>query len=182
MTDSLPARPLFLIGYRATGKSSAGRMLAAELDLPFYDMDEMIQEKAGKTVREIVGEAGWEGFRAIEREVLQGLLDAGRPSVTACGGGAVLHAGLFRKAGDAINVVWLDADIEAIMQRLATDPATGELRPALKNGLAAEDEVRAVLEERLPLYRELSHYRIDTAKNSLRETVTAIKKWLEKGV
>lgn len=179
MMDRIIDKPVFLIGYRATGKSSTGKMLAEALELPFYDMDAVIQERAGKTVREIVDSQGWEEFRGLERQLLEELTALEKPAVIACGGGAVLHQDLFRKAGRGIKVVWLMADVETVTRRLKTDPATGELRPALQRDLALEDEIRTILEERISLYKEFSNYQVDTGENSVQDTVKAIKKWIE---
>ena len=181
MTDSLIEKPVFLIGYRATGKSSTGKMLAETLDLPFYDMDAVIQKRAGKTVKEIVATQGWHGFRSLEKDLLEELMQLREPVVIACGGGAVLHDDLFRKVGKGIKVVWLMADVETVMRRLQTDPSTGELRPALQKDLKLKDEIKTTLEERLPLYREFSNYQVDTGQNNMHDTVKAITKWLKGG-
>ena len=55
---------IVLIGYRCTGKTSVGQRLAERLGIPFYDTDELIQSAAGKTIRELVDQEGWDAFRA----------------------------------------------------------------------------------------------------------------------
>ena len=62
---------IFLIGYMASGKTSTGKLLAAELGLQFVDMDAHIVEKSGKTIPEIFSELGEDEFRRLEREALQ---------------------------------------------------------------------------------------------------------------
>jgi len=60
-----------LIGFRATGKSTVGRLLAQRLSWDFVDLDDYLKEKLGKSIREVVEEAGWGVFREAERKALQ---------------------------------------------------------------------------------------------------------------
>ena len=66
-------RKIVLIGYRCTGKTSLGKRLALRLGLPFIDTDTLGEQRAGKTIREIVAESGWAFFREREREANQGV-------------------------------------------------------------------------------------------------------------
>lgn len=203
------SRKIFLVGYRACGKTSVGRRLAARLNWRFLDMDTEICRQQGQSIRELVAAQGWDFFRQRERELLQELSrpetayhgtplyvsDQGGPQVAvsekemrasapesaqspqdvvsgarldspglvvATGGGAVLQSDLWAEIKRHSLVVWLSADPAIIARRLATDPATGEQRPALTDrGLLAE--IVEVLAQRRELYQEAAHLQIDTA-------------------
>lgn len=152
---------IFLIGYRGTGKSAVGQALAAVLNRRFVDMDEELTRRLGATIRDHVARFGWPAFRAEEKRLLQELcLGDGR--VVATGGGVVLddeNVAVMRASG---HVVWLLASPGVIQQRLATDPRTHDLRPALSASPDPAAEIREVLQQRLPLYRQAAHRQIDT--------------------
>ncbi|MEA1970735.1 MAG: shikimate kinase, partial [Thermodesulfobacteriota bacterium] len=78
---------IILTGYRCTGKTEAGKRLSERLKLPFYDTDEIIIEKAGMPITEIVKKGGWEEFRLKEKETIKDL-GLNRNCIIATGGGA----------------------------------------------------------------------------------------------
>lgn len=164
------ARKIFLIGYRATGKSSVGRAVASRLGLPFLDMDQEIEHRAGRPISALVAAEGWEGFRRQERELLAEL--AARPAalVIATGGGAVLHQELWPQLKAEHLVAWLTADIATIGARLAADPLTASQRPSL-TGQSVQAEIAPVLAEREPLYRQSANCIIDTTTTPLTAVV-----------
>jgi shikimate kinase len=144
----------YLIGSRAVGKTYIGRLLARRLDAAFIDTDEVIQQEAGMTITELVGQHGWSALRDIERDVLLRCSRLDRV-VVATGGGAVLHGDVWPQIKKRALVVWLTAPIETVLQRLADDPVSASLRPSLTGGDQAE-EYEAVVREREPLYRRLA--------------------------
>ncbi len=158
----LGERSLVLIGYRATGKTSVGKLLAQALRRPFVDLDQELTAHAGRSVAEIVAAEGWEGFRRREKELVRRF--AGLSGlVLATGGGVVLdpeNVALLRETG---VLVWLTATPETIRRRLAADAATTVNRP----GLCGADplaEVEELLRQREPLYRQAADVVIDTAR------------------
>lgn len=167
-----PTRKVILTGYRATGKSTVGRELAARLGFEFLDMDKAIEEQEGASIRQLVAEHGWDYFRQRERELLTGLIPRGS-LVVATGGGAILQQDIWRRLMQAGLCVWLTADQEVICQRLAADASSDEQRPSL-TGIDIGREVHAVLSEREPLYRQGSHIAIDTTGRSIDSIVTEI--------
>jgi shikimate kinase len=152
---------IILIGYRASGKTSAGRELANLLSRPFFDSDRMIFAKTGRTVREIVEAGGWQAFREVEKAViseLSGLDEA----VIALGGGAVMdpdNVAMLDKRG---RFVWLRADARILALRMSGDRNGTLQRPSL-TGAGALMEVEAVLAKRLPVYRDVADIVVDTA-------------------
>ena len=65
-----------LAGYRGTGKTTVGRLLAARLDLPFHDTDALVEARAGRPIPAIFADDGEARFRELEREVCAGLAGA----------------------------------------------------------------------------------------------------------
>lgn len=153
-------RPLLLNGFMATGKSELGKRVAALSGHPFVDLDELIQDRAGKSVAELFRERGEAGFRALERAELEALLKAWRsrysePPVVALGGGALLHRPLRCEALRGATVITLTASLTETLRRAAGDAN----RPLLANADARF--VETLLELRRPSYLE-AHACLDT--------------------
>ena len=81
---------IVLVGFMGAGKTTVGTLLAARLGLPFADSDQVLEDRAGRPIRQIFAEDGEPAFRALEYEIIAGLLD-GPPMVLALGGGAPGH-------------------------------------------------------------------------------------------
>ncbi|MBN1470985.1 MAG: shikimate kinase, partial [Syntrophaceae bacterium] len=104
-----------LIGYRATGKSTVGRLLAAKLKIPFWDTDAMVEKVIDMPIKEIVALHGWDYFREKEKETIKFLMQK-EDCVIATGGGVVLfrenidllkqNVDLLKKSG---VIIWLNA-------------------------------------------------------------------------
>jgi shikimate kinase len=143
-------RSVALLGFRGCGKSTLGARLAESLARPFFDLDREIELAQGRPIRQLFEERGEEAFRAIEAETLAGVV-ARRQIVLAPGGGAILRAENRRRLREGCCCVFLDVDESELVRRLA---AGGE-RPRLTR-LSLAEEVRALLQERRPLYREIA--------------------------
>jgi shikimate kinase len=153
---------IVLTGYRATGKTSVGRILADRLFFSFVDTDREIEKQQGKSISEMVAEHGWNYFRAAERDFLSSLLSR-ENLVVAPGGGAILHREVWTKLMETSLVVWLQADVHTISSRLSGDSLATSQRPSL-TGEDMIQEITAVLAEREPLYRQGAHYAVSTHK------------------
>jgi shikimate kinase len=149
---------IILVGYRCTGKTTVGRLLADRLGWTFADADERVEAVAGKSIAEIFASEGEQSFRDRESAALAEL--CARPRcVIATGGGAVLreHNRQLLKSGGF--VAWLTASPEAIWSRLQVDPTTAARRPNL-TATGGLDEVRALVAAREPLYRETTDFNV----------------------
>ncbi len=153
---------IFLIGYRATGKSEVGRRLARLLACPFRDLDEWVEKRCGQSISEMVNQKGWTFFRKQERDALKQTMEQQGPMVIACGGGAVLHRDMWPTIRSKYKVIWLTAGVETILGRILGDTESDSRRPALKPGKTLEDEVKDTLREREHLYRASSNLTINT--------------------
>lgn len=136
---------IFLIGFMGVGKTTLGRRLAGRLNLPFFDLDALIEERSGRKIPEIFASFGEGAFRALETELLKDILRR-EPGVIATGGGTFSrpeNRELIHSAGVS---VWLDAPSELVLER----GAQGEHRPLW----GGPEKARALLEQRLPDYRQ----------------------------
>ena len=163
---------LVLIGYRCTGKTAIGRILADRLGWPLVDTDTLIQERAGKSIRQIVADGGWPEFRRIEREVVADVA-ARDGQVISAGGGIIVDDANTQALRDCGKVVLLTCAPETIWQRMKADPKTLAERPDLTDdgGIA---EVTNLLEERREKYDAACHYRIPTDRFGPDETAGRI--------
>jgi shikimate kinase len=162
-----------LIGYRGSGKSTVARPLAERLGWNWVDADTVIEQTAGRTIKEIFAAEGEAGFRERECQVMADLL-ARQDLVIAAGGGAILNPETRRLVQLAGPVVWLQASLETLHARIRKDVTTAERRPNLTNqgGLA---EIAQVLAVREPLYRECASLSIDTDTTTIPDIVEQIR-------
>jgi len=168
---------LTLIGYRCTGKTTIGEILSEALGWPLIDTDALVQERAGRSIQQIVAEGGWPEFRRIERNAV-GEIVSGDEQVISAGGGVVLDDRNTRRLRESGKVILLTALPEVIWQRMRDDAKTEAQRPDLteKGGI---EEVRTLLAEREPTYDAACHYRIPTDRFSPEETSGRILAWLK---
>lgn len=141
-----------LIGTRGTGKSTVAPLLAERLGWDWIDADVELERLVGQSIREIFATDGEPVFRTQERQNLVDLLQRDR-LVLAAGGGAILNPDTRRDFRAAGPVVWLQATPETVAARVAADPVTAARRPNLTASGGIE-EIRSVLQQREPLYRE----------------------------
>jgi shikimate kinase len=143
-----PDRPLVLVGLMGVGKSTVGRRLAARLGLPFVDADTEIERAAGLSIAEIFERYGEAHFRDGERRVIARLID-GTPKVIATGGGAFINDETRALILDRATAVWLDADIDTLVER------TGRRnhRPLLR-GRNPRDVLTELAAKRNPIYAQ----------------------------
>lgn len=163
MSESPAPRIVYLIGLRATGKSTVGRLLAARLGVPFHDADAVLEARSGRPIRDIFANEGEAHFRDLEELVLRDLSAAG-PAIIATGGGVVLREANRERLRATGKVVWLTADIDTMLARLDADPTSAGRRPDLAGGGRAE--IEGLLQARAPLYHSCADRTIDTTGRS----------------
>ena len=162
-----------LIGYRGTGKSTVGKVVAVRLGRPLVSTDKEIIRRAGSSIPDIVAAHGWNYFRDLESAVCQEL--AGQNNlVIDTGGGAILrqqNVDVFKRNG---RLIWLTASVETIAARIGGDTQ----RPSLTGTKSHVEEIRDVLTERTPKYQAAADVTIATDGRSVDELATAILKSL----
>lgn len=161
---------LFLVGYRGSGKSTVGRILAAHCGWNFVDADQMLESRQGRSIREIFAKDGETAFREMESTILAEACGFTK-TIVATGGGVILRESnrTLLKSG---FVVWLSAGPETLWKRILNDPTTAEQRPALAGG--GLDEVKKLLEIRTPLYHEVASLEIPVDRVSPEQAANAI--------
>ncbi len=155
------AANIFLIGPMGAGKSTLGRLLAHELDWPFYDTDKVIEQRTGTTIPIIFELEGEPGFRRREADMIAELSQI-QPCVLATGGGAVLLAENRRLLQERGQVVYLHAPLRILVERTARD----RNRPLIQTADPLA-RLKQILAEREPLYRETAHLIIETGHGSV---------------
>jgi shikimate kinase len=143
-----------LVGPMGAGKTTVADLLGARWGVPVRDTDHDVEETAGKSISDIFVDEGEERFRLLERAAVVAALDA-HPGVLALGGGAVLDPDT-RAALDDHRVVFLEVGLSDAVKRVGL----GITRPLLMGNMRAR--IRALLDERLPVYREVASITVMT--------------------
>jgi len=156
-----------LVGPPGAGKSSVGVVLADMLQLPFRDVDRDIVAVQQRSISDIFTTDGEERFRELEREAVTRAL-AEHGGVLALGGGAVLDPSI-RDLLRGQRVVFLSVSMPQGVQR--TGMAAN--RPLLV-GVNPRATFKALLDARVPLYREIAALEVDTDAVDVRQVATSI--------
>ena len=148
---------LVLIGYRGTGKSTVGKVLARRLGCTVVSTDAEVVKRAQLPIPEIVKQFGWDHFRDLESAVCRDVAARDRLIIDT-GGGAILrpeNVEALRRTG---TLVWLTATVETITRRIGGDTQ----RPSLTGTKSFTDEIRDVLTERTPKYQAAADHIVPT--------------------
>jgi shikimate kinase len=141
---------IVLAGFMGAGKTTVGRLLAGSLRVPFLDSDHVIEARVGRSIPEIFAADGEPAFRALEHEVIAGLL-RGPDVVLALGGGAAEREET-RKLLASVPVVFLRISYAEAMARVGEDGN----RPML-----ARPDITQVFERRQAVYAEVATLTVD---------------------
>lgn len=164
---------IILIGYRGTGKSVVGQLLADRLNMECISMDAEIVRHAGMSIPDFVAGNGWDKFRDLETVVAREL--AARDRIIIDTGGGVIERPENIPALAANGLIfWLKASVAVIVDRIAA----GTERPALIEGKTFTEEVAEVLSRRTARYEAAARYAIDTdAINPAEVAATILAIW-----
>ena len=163
------SRIVVLVGMMGAGKTTVGRSVASRLGVDFVDTDDLVETRAGKSVRDIFATDGEAAFRTLESQVLAESLKSPVDVVVAAAGGTVLsesNRAALREHADV--VVWLDADVSALGERASR----GAHRPLLDGDV--EDRLMALDGERRVLYQSVADVRLDTTGKGIAEVVQEV--------
>lgn len=170
---------IILIGYMGAGKTTIGRALAKELNVPFYDLDWYIESRRHKTVPQLFNEMGEEAFRHIEHNMLHEVAEF-EDVVISCGGGTPCFFDNMDYMNGQGQVVYLKADADVLVEHLRM--ARTE-RPLLKG--KSHEELKTFIEEhvreREPYYNK-AHYIFDVSLmdnyEKIQSTITQLRQML----
>ena len=140
-------KPLYLIGFMGSGKSTVSRHMSRALDVPKIEMDEVLAERAGKSITQIFAEDGEEVFRQMETALLREI-GAGEPALVSCGGGVVLRPENVEIMKTTGTILMLSATPQTIFQRVRHSTK----RPIL-NGNMNVEFIAELMTKRDPAYR-----------------------------
>ncbi|MEC7810614.1 MAG: shikimate kinase [Actinomycetota bacterium] len=147
-----------LVGHMGSGKSTIGPLLGSLMDFGHVDLDVVIANRAGRSIGVIFEEKGEKVFRDLEEQALKLKISSLDPLVISTGGGIVERTSNRKLLKEESLVVWLRADIEALVKRVSRH----SLRPLLK-GKDPLEVLTQLDEERASLYEDLADIEIDTS-------------------
>ncbi len=160
---------IVLIGYRGTGKSSVGKLLAERSGRTLISTDAEVVRRAGHSIPDIVKQHGWDHFRDLESEVCRDL--AGKDQlVIDTGGGAILRQANVDRLKTNGMLFWLTAEVATIGRRIGRDTQ----RPSLTGAKSFTEEIEDVLRERTPAYRAAADHIIATDSRTVGEIADTV--------
>jgi shikimate kinase len=109
-------KPIFLMGFMGSGKTTLGRALHAATGAKFIDLDDAIEARAGTSIKEIFAAQGEAGFRRLETSTLADV--ANNYDIIACGGGTPCFGGNMELMNSIGTTVWLQAPTSLLVDRL----------------------------------------------------------------
>lgn len=165
-----------LIGLRGAGKSTLGAALAGQLEIPFVELDRMIEQEAGIAIGEVITLYGQTGMRRLERRCIERIIETYPRVVVATGGGIVAEAATYELLLRTFLTVWLKAQPDVHFERvMAQNDARIATRTLHREAL---EHIHRMLDAREPLYR-LANFTVDTSnltvKQALRQVVENIQ-------
>ncbi len=131
---------IFLIGFMGCGKTHYGKELSLKLKIPFFDLDQKIEEQEEKKIADIFGDEGEEYFRLLEKDVLHMLTESHETFVMACGGGTPCFYNNIDYINKKGTSIWINCSIDCLYERLVKEK---DERPLLKD--ISNDELRSYI-------------------------------------
>jgi XRE family aerobic/anaerobic benzoate catabolism transcriptional regulator len=167
-----PALRIALLGVRGAGKTSLGRALAQALEVPFFELDLLIEERAGLTLAQLFAIHGEDHYRQLQREVLESWLAQHGSGVLATGGSIVEDEDTYDRLCATCRTVWLRASAEDLWQRVI---GQGDRRP-MANHPRAKAELNALLARREPRYAR-ADFTVETTTHAPTDPVPELVEW-----
>jgi shikimate kinase len=163
---------IVLIGMRGSGKTTIGKLLAKRLGKQYIEMDELIVERLGLSIPEIVDTYGWQKFRDTEAEIT---FEVGGVDnvVNATGGGVVTRDENIRELKKKGKLIWLKANTNTLLNRIGNSQS----RPSL-TGKSSREDMEVVMADRSPIYQRAADFIVDTEDKRPEEIVDTIVKLL----
>ena len=171
MTGSDVRPRVVLVGTMGAGKSTVSQLLASHWDVAARDTDQDVEAAEGRTISDIFVDDGEEYFRALERRAVVAALQE-HDGVLALGGGAVLDP-LTRESLRGHLVVFLNVGLSDAVRRVGL----GSARPLLLGNVRAR--IKALLDERLPVYREVATFIVETDGKAPEDVAREVREAIE---
>jgi len=139
---------IFLVGLPGTGKTTLGKELATELNIPFFDLDEEIEKQAKQVIRSIFSEKGEDHFRQLEHDQLRRIIQESQSFVLSTGGGAPCFFDNMQMMNKSGTTIFINTPIHLIKQRIQHDSA----RPLMQT-----NTLEGLYEKRKQWYEQAHH-------------------------
>ena len=149
---------IIFVGYRASGKSTVGQLVADRLGWPLLDVDRGIEQLSGMTIKDIFEQLGEPKYREIEHQVVA-QMNPREEVVISFGAGTIMQPPNERMAKERSLVVYLEGPVEELWRRMQADPKSEETRPNLSTG--GREEVVEMLKKREPVYQRCADLTLD---------------------
>ena len=169
---------LFLAGMMGCGKTTLGKAVAKWLDVPFYDLDELIAKRRKVSIRRIIETEGWDGFRDSEIIELKQLMNEA-PGIVALGGGTLESAEAVKIIKDNGESIFIDVSTDQLANRIGLDTS----RPLLKNCKSIEDvskNLQSIWDSRVDTYKNCDYRLQINADELLEHSIGKIKVLINK--
>lgn len=163
---------IFLIGFMGSGKSHWGRQLSQRLQLPYFDLDDVITTEEKRSIPEIFAVDGEEYFRRREQEELDRLIDTQAAFICSTGGGTPCFFNNIDRMKKAGTVVWLNTSPDALVVRLLKEK---EKRPLIRD--VSDEELLSFIRKKMNdrrLYYEQAHVHVDEDQTDLDQLLKMI--------
>ena len=168
--ESTRKKRIALIGLRGAGKTTLGHALAAELAVPFVELDREIEREAGISLSEVFLLYGQAGYRRIERRCLERVIEAHPEMVMSVGGGIVSEPETYNLLLQSFFTVWVKTSPGEHMARVV---AQGDLRP-MQGSAEAMSDLNRILDAREPLYRK-ADTTLDTSGETPEQSLSRLR-------
>jgi len=170
-------KKIILLGYMGSGKSTIAKSLSENTQIPLFDLDELIEKKAGISVKDIFEQKGEIFFRKLEHQILKELVMSPEQMIISLGGGTPCYAGNHEMLhGENIISIYLKASIDTLFERLHVNK---QERPLIAD--KTDDEMREFIAihlfERSYFYQKATHS-VAVDGKSMAEIVATIEKLL----
>ncbi|GGX43998.1 shikimate kinase [Tateyamaria omphalii] len=166
---ALRAQRICLVGLRGAGKSTLGRLAADKLKIPFVELNQEIEAKAGMPLSEVMGLYGQDGYRALEAEAVSQVVARHDKLILAVAGGIVGDKVTYDMVLERFHTIWVRTSAGEHMARVR---AQGDLRP-MEGNPAAMEQLKALLTTRTPAY-ERALAQVDTSSKPVSMSVNEL--------
>lgn len=163
---------IYLIGLPGSGKSFLGEKLAEALDLPFIDLDKVIEEQTGKTIASIFSEKGEDYFRELEAKALH-MQSEQTQFVLSCGGGTPCFHDNMKFINENGVSIFINTPLSEILQRMTQKETNQRPLFATQGEESLEHKLQMLLQKRRPVYQQ-AHVILDGSTVSIETVVTKL--------